>query len=64
MSPLPYKQAVENGDIGQLNDHFGDSDSDNLKELDSTNDGSSSEVSSSRTTPDRNRRKKKPSSKQ
>ncbi|XP_053360127.1 DNA (cytosine-5-)-methyltransferase 3 beta, duplicate a isoform X2 [Clarias gariepinus] len=56
-----FAQAVENGDIGQLNDHFGDSDSDNLKELDSTNDGSSSEVSSSRTTPDRNRRKKKPS---
>ncbi|KAF5890164.1 DNA (cytosine-5)-methyltransferase 3A-like isoform X2, partial [Clarias magur] len=56
-----FAQAVENGDIGQLDGNFGDSDSDTLKEMDSANDDSSSEVSSSMTTPDRNGRRKKPS---
>ncbi|KAF4072265.1 hypothetical protein AMELA_G00261170 [Ameiurus melas] len=54
-----FAQAVENGDIGQLDDHLANSESDTLKEVDSTNDDSSSEVSSTKTTPVRNGRKKK-----
>ncbi|XP_060787948.1 DNA (cytosine-5-)-methyltransferase 3 beta, duplicate a isoform X3 [Neoarius graeffei] len=54
-----FAQAVENGDISQLDDHLADSESDALKEVDSTNDESSSEVSSAKTTLVRNKRKKK-----
>ncbi|XP_017324033.1 DNA (cytosine-5-)-methyltransferase 3 beta, duplicate a isoform X3 [Ictalurus punctatus] len=54
-----FAQAVENGDIGQLDDHLANSESDSLKEVDSTNDDSSSEVSSTKATPVRNGRKKK-----
>lgn len=55
---------MENGDIGQLDDHLANSESDSLKEVDSTNDDSSSEVSSTKATPVRNGRKKKTLSKQ
>lgn len=58
-----HTQAVENGDIGQLDSHLADSDSDTLK-VDSTNDDSSSEVSSTKPTPVRNGRKFKSLSKQ
>lgn len=64
MPTVHNAQAVENGDISQLDDHLADSESDTLKEVDSTNDDSSSEVSSAKTTPVRNRRKKKTLSKQ
>ncbi|MCJ8734989.1 hypothetical protein PDJAM_G00241590 [Pangasius djambal] len=56
-----FAQAVENGDIGKLDGNLADSESDTLKEVDSTNDDSSSEVSSTKTTPVRNGRKKKTS---
>lgn len=56
MPTVHHIQAVENGDIDQLDDHLVDSDSDTLKV--STNDDSSSEVLSTKTTPVRNRRKK------
>ncbi|KAI5614004.1 DNA (cytosine-5-)-methyltransferase 3 beta, duplicate a isoform X1, partial [Silurus asotus] len=54
-----FSQAVENSDIDQLNDHSADSESDTLKEMEPNNDDSSSEVSSTKTTPVRNGRKKK-----
>ncbi|KAK3566403.1 hypothetical protein QTP86_032283 [Hemibagrus guttatus] len=56
-----FAQAVENGDISTLDGHAADSDSDTLKEVDSINDDSSSEASSTNL---RTGRKKKTSGKQ
>ncbi|XP_030639440.1 DNA (cytosine-5-)-methyltransferase 3 beta, duplicate a [Chanos chanos] len=54
-----FSQAVENGDAALLDDSLTDSDVEILKESDLTNDDSSSEHTSAKTSPIRNGRKKK-----
>ncbi|KAL6458865.1 hypothetical protein MHYP_G00323370 [Metynnis hypsauchen] len=54
-----FAQAVKNGDVDQLDDGLAESDSDNTKVLNSTNDDTSSELASSKPSPVRNGRRKK-----
>ncbi|XP_062854404.1 DNA (cytosine-5-)-methyltransferase 3 beta, duplicate a [Trichomycterus rosablanca] len=54
-----FNQAVQNGDISQLDTSLDDSDSDGPKTFESTNDDSSSELTSAKSTPVRPERKKK-----
>ncbi|XP_058246542.1 DNA (cytosine-5-)-methyltransferase 3 beta, duplicate a isoform X2 [Hemibagrus wyckioides] len=56
-----FAQAMENGNISKLAGHVADSDSDTLKEVDSINDDSSSETSSTNRSPVRTGQKKKTS---
>uniref|UniRef100_A0AAR2IL56 DNA (cytosine-5-)-methyltransferase n=1 Tax=Pygocentrus nattereri TaxID=42514 RepID=A0AAR2IL56_PYGNA len=58
-----FAQAVKNGRVDQLNDSLAESDSDNTKVLDSTNDDTSSELARSKLSPARNGRRKKATSK-
>ncbi|XP_072537918.1 DNA (cytosine-5-)-methyltransferase 3 beta, duplicate a isoform X2 [Salminus brasiliensis] len=53
-----FAQAIENGDVSQLVESLAESDSDNAKVLESTNDDSSSELTSTKT-PVRNGRRRK-----
>uniref|UniRef100_A0A8B9LFU7 DNA (cytosine-5-)-methyltransferase n=1 Tax=Astyanax mexicanus TaxID=7994 RepID=A0A8B9LFU7_ASTMX len=58
-----FAQAVENGDTSRLDESLADSDSDNPKIVESTNDDSSSELASTMTSPAINGRRRKTSSK-
>ncbi|XP_015456422.3 DNA (cytosine-5-)-methyltransferase 3 beta, duplicate a isoform X1 [Astyanax mexicanus] len=56
-----FAQAVENGDTSRLDESLADSDSDNPKIVESTNDDSSSELASTMTSPAINGRRRKTS---